>query len=258
MKKIFLLIFVLSTSSAFSQKVLFDTLKVNSKTKIIGRYPQYDTKKTFEKFNFIIEDSVSIETFKKNIKLGDEVPNSMESPCFKLTIIKNYNEIGSWTINPTQKSAMTHDGHTYKFDLSQIATLNTTNPFSYFYEIKIFKTKLEYDDYLVAQKSNPKFLFDYGPQFDYEGSFEIEFKKSEEFSSPKKISEYLKSYFEKIANENEYSISYELNEKNKNNRDQFTMKIESSKKIFKKFKLKNLKKENWQPTIADAYFFYKT
>lgn len=68
MKKIFLLIFVLSTSSAFSQKVLFDTLKVNSKTKIIGRYPQYDTKKTFEKFNFIIEDSVSIETFKKKHK----------------------------------------------------------------------------------------------------------------------------------------------------------------------------------------------
>ena len=257
MKKTLLLIYIFSTSLTFSQKILFDTLKVDSNTKIIGRYPQYDKKRTYEKFNFVIEDSISIENFKRNISLGDEVKNSIENPCFKLTIVKNYDEIGSWTINPTQKSAMTHDGHTYKFDISQIAMLNATNPFDYVYEIKEFISKSEYQEYLTAQKKNTTFLFDYGPQFKYEGSFEIEFKKSEEFSSPKKISEYLEPFIEKIANKNEFSISYELNEKNMGDRNQLTMKIQGSKKIFEKLKLKKLKNLNWQPTIEDAYFFYR-
>jgi len=257
MKKILLLIYLLSTGQIFSQKILFDTLKVDSKTKIVGRYPQYDKTKKYENFNFIIEDSISIEDFKKNLKLGDEVKNSFQTPSFKLTVVKNYEEIGSWTINPTQKTAMTHDGHTYKFDLAQITSLNVKNPFNYIYEIKVFKSKREYEEYLILQRQNSKFLFDYGPSFQYEGNFEIEFKKSNDFSSPKIISEYLKSNIEKISNKGEYNISYELNEKNMDNRNQFTMTIRGSKKLFDNLKLKNLKNENWQPTVEDAYFFYK-
>lgn len=257
MKKILLLIYLLSTGQIFSQKKLFDTLKVDSKTKIIGRYPQYDKTKKYENFNFIIDDSTSIEDFKKNLKLDDEVKNSFETPNFKLTVVKNYEEIGSWTINPTQKTAMTHDGHTYKFDLAQIASLNVKKPFNYIYEIKVFKSKREYEDYLILQRQNSKFLFDYGPSFKYEGNFEIEFKKSNDFSNPKTISEYLKSNIEKISNKGEYNISYELNEKNMDNRNQFTMTIRGSKKLFDNLKLKNLKNKNWQPTVEDAYFFYQ-
>ena len=257
MKKVILLILIFITNSFYGQKVLFDTLKVDSKTKIIGRYPQYDKSKTYEKFNFILEDSVSIENFRKNLMLGDEVPNSLENPCFKLTIVKNYNEIGSWTINPNQKTAMTHDGHTYKFNLAQISLLNEKNPFSYIYEVKIFKRKSEYEDYLSLQKRNPKFLFDYGPQFKYEGDFEIVFNKTNEFSSPKAISDYLKPYIEKIVNEDEYRIAYKLDEKNKTNQNQYTMTITGPKKLFNKLLLKEHKNINWQPTVEDAYFFYK-
>ncbi|MGL2967243.1 hypothetical protein [Flavobacterium sp. XGLA_31] len=257
MKKITFFILILFSVQIFAQKTLFDTLKVNSKTKIIGRYPQYDKKKSYEKFNFIIEDSASIENFRKSISLGSEVKNSLENPCFKLTVIKDYDEIGTWTINPNLKSAMTHDGHTYQFDISQISQLNSTNPFEYIFEIKVFKSKTEYQKYLVEQKRNPKFLFDYGPQFKYEGSFEIEFKKTEEFSSPKKISEYLDPLIEKIVAKDDYSISYTLDEKNISNRDQFTIKIQGPKKLFEDLKLKKLRKENWQPTIEEAYFFYK-
>src|SRR5215216_5603240 len=94
-------IFLILTRQVFSQKNLFDTLKVDCSTKIIGRYPQYDKSKTYEKYNFIIEDSAQMLEFIKNLKLGKEVENSTEDPSFKLTVVKNYDEIGSWTINPT-------------------------------------------------------------------------------------------------------------------------------------------------------------
>jgi hypothetical protein len=257
MKKILILISLALTSHVFSQKVLFDTLKVDSKTKIIGRYPQYDKSKTYEKYNFIIEDSTSIVEFIKNLKLGDEVKNSFETPSFMLTVIKNYDEIGSWTINPTLKSAMTHDGHTYKFDLNQISKLNENNSFYYLYKEKSFSNISEYANYLKEQKNNPKFLFDYAPQFKYEGSFEIGFKKSERFPHPKAISEYLKPYIEKIVNNGEYNLVYIANEKNKKDREQYTMTISGSKKLFDNLKVEKLKNENWQPIIEEGYFFYK-
>ena len=257
MKVILSIFFLCIINSAFSQKQLFDTLKVDASTKIIGRYPQYDKSKAYEKYNFIIEDSVKILEFIKTLKLGNEVENMIEEPNFELSVIKNNSEIGSWTINPINKSALTHDGQTYKFDLNQIAQLNKIFPFSYYFEIKVFNTKNEYETYLEKQKKDKSFLFDYGPQFEYEGSFEIEFPKNSKFLHPKAISEYLVPYIEKIVKKDEYSLGYVLNEKNKKNRDQYTMTVQGSKKIFEQLQLDNLKKENWKQTVEDGYFFYK-
>lgn len=239
------------------QRNLFDTLKVDRTTKIIGRYPQYDRSKTFKRYNFIIEDSIKIEEFIRNIKLGSEIENSAEEPNFRLTVIKNFDEIGTWTISPNLKSAMTHDGHTYKFDFKQIARMNKTYPFDYLYKVKRFDNKNEYEEYLTIQKQNVNFLFDYGPQFKYEGSFQIEFPKNSEFPHPKAISEFLTSCIEKIEKKDGYSLRYELNEKNLKNREQYTMTILGSKRLFDQLKLDSLKSENWQPTIEEAYFFYK-
>ncbi len=91
-------IFLCVAIQAISQKNLFDTLKVDTHTKIIGRYPHYDKSRTYEKYNFIIEDSVKIVEFINNLELGKEVENSTEDPSFTLSIVKNYEEIGSWTI----------------------------------------------------------------------------------------------------------------------------------------------------------------
>lgn len=258
MKNLLLILIVLFSTNVFSQKNIFDTLTIDSTTKIVGRYPQYDKSKTYEKYNFIIEDSLEIAKFAKTIKLGEEVLNSSEDPSFTIYIIKNHKEKGGWTINPTLKSAMTHDGHTYKFDLNQIISLNKKFPFEYYYEKVVFETKEEYQKYLSKQMENNDFLFDYAPQFKYEGSFEIEFEQSEKFSSPKTISEFLYTYIDQIVDRNDYRITYVFNEKNKENIGKsFTMTIIGPKKIFKNLKIKGHKNENWQPTVEDGWFFYR-
>jgi len=258
MKRILTVLIIMISTNIFSQKNMLDTLKIDSTTKIIGRYPQYDKTKTYEKYNFIIEDSVEISNFIKNIKLRDEVANSSERPSFRITIVKDFKEEGTWTINPTQKSVMTHDGHTYKFDIDQVTELNKKFPFRYNHEKVIFKNPEEYQTYLIEQKKNPNFLFDYKPQFKYEGSFEIEFKKSKKFSSPKAISEFLYNYIDKIVDRSEYRVSYILDRKNiKNNGKSYRMTITGPKKIYQNLKIKKLKNENWKSTIEDGWFFYR-
>lgn len=241
MTKIFILFIIILNCQTFAQKVLFDTLKIDNTTKIIGRYPQFDKNKTYEKYNFIIEDKNQIEDFIKSLKLGEEIPNSMENPNFRLTVVKNHKEIGSWTINPNQKSAMTHDGKTYKFNLEQISDLQKIYPFDYDFRKVKFNSSNEYESFLVEQKKDPKFLFNYSPQFKYEGNFEMEFKKSSEFPHPKAISEYLRPLIENFVNKDEYSLGYILGEKNMNNREQYTMTIQGSKELFEKLQVKGIK-----------------
>ncbi|MGB8191912.1 MAG: hypothetical protein WCF67_08340, partial [Chitinophagaceae bacterium] len=58
------------------------------------------------------------------------------------------------------------------------------------------------------QKKDKAFLFDYAPQFKYEGSFEIQFPRNKQFPHPKAISEYLTPLVESVVSKGEYSITY--------------------------------------------------
>ena len=105
MNKILYFLILIISNNVFSQKNLFENLTIDKNTKIIGRYPQYDKTKTYEKYNFILEDSLEISNFINSIKLGEEVPNSIEEPCFPM----NSTNLELSTVvskNPAKESAV--------------------------------------------------------------------------------------------------------------------------------------------------------
>lgn len=258
MKRLLLLIllsFALQLSA--QDRLMFDSLQVDNHTKLIGRYPQYDKTQAYRHWNFIIEDPEEIRELIKTFTLGQEVANSTETPSFRVCVVQDQKEVLSWTVNPTLKSVQ-YNGHTYGFDLDKIKSLNKKYPFDYRFEKKTFTTREEYTAYLAKQKENPAFLFDYSPLFRFEGSFEIEFPRNRKFDSPRTISEYLEPLIEKVAGENGYAVQYHINEKNLANRNQFTMTLLGSKKLFEQLELPALKKENWQDSVEEGWFFYRT
>ena len=256
-KYILLLLLSFLIGSAQAQKELLDTLKITPGIKIIGMYPNSDQQKTYRLYNFIIEDPAKIQEFVKHVKLGAETPNSFEFNGFGLLVIKDFMRIGSWTINPKLKNAMVHDGHSYAFDFEQISSLNKQFPFDYEVQKKTFGKKAEFETFLARQKNNANFLFYYAPQFRYEGSFEITFKKTEKLSNPKAINEFLKPYIEALVKPNDYRLAYILDDKNMRETDQYTMTITGPKTLFEQLKVEGYQKENWKPTEELGTFYYK-
>lgn len=254
---LFAFFLTISFSVTAQEKYILDTSKVDGTTKLIGRYPQYDKQKTYKEFNFIITDPATIKAVIMKMPLGKEGENVIEDPEFRINIVQNFDEIKTWTVNPNLKSVMSN-GHTYAFDVSILKELAKRYPFDYKFDKVPFKRKSAYEQYLEKQKANSSFLFDYAPEFKYEGSFEIQFPRNSKFSSPKAISEYLTPFVEKIALKNEYRITYILNDKNRNDQTQFTMTITGSKKLFDELQLDNLSKENWKETEEEGWFFYRT
>jgi hypothetical protein len=257
MKRSFLILtLVISLNLCAQDNLMFDTSKIDVTTKLIGRYPQYDKQKTYKYLNFIIDDPTTIKQVIMTLTLGKEGKNTIQDPEFRITLVQNFDEVKSWIVNPNLNSAM-YGGHTYAFDISKIKELATKYPFDYKFDKMPFNSKDDYEKYLSKQKENTAFLFDYAPQFKYEGSFEVQFLRNKKFSSPKVISDYLTPLIEKIVSKDDYRVSYILNEKNMKDQTQFTMTITGSKKLYETLQLKNLKKEEWKPTNEEGWFFYR-
>lgn len=254
---LFIYFLTISISLTAQEKYIFDTSKIDASTKLIGRYPQYDKQKTYKEFNFIITDPEIIKAVIMTLPLGKEGENIIEDPEFRINVIQNFDEVKTWTVNPNLKSVMSN-GHTFEFDVKKLKELAKQYPFDYKFDKVPFKNKLDYEQYLENQKLDKTFLFDYAPQFKYEGSFEIQFPRDSKFSSPKAISDFLTPLIEKIVSKNEYRVSYILNDKNRKDQTQFTMTITGRKKLFDELKLDNLNKENWTDTVEEGWFFYRT
>jgi hypothetical protein len=258
MKTLLTSFFLTISFSLFAQEqYIFDTAKVTATTKLIGRYPQFDKEKSYKDLNFIIDDPEVIKRVIMTLPLGKEGPNTIADPNFRIIIVQDFKEIKTWIVNPNLNSVLTN-GKTFEFDVSRLKRHSKTYPFDYKFEKIVFNNKEDYQSHLEKQKADKTFLFDYAPQFKYEGSFEIQFPRNETFSSPKAISEYLTPLVEKIVSKNEYRITYTLNEKNRNDQTQFTMTITGSKKLYNELQVDNLKKENWSNTIEEGWFFYRT
>lgn len=253
---LFIVFLIISIQLLAQEKYLFDTTRIDSTTKLIGRYPQYDKQKTYKQYNFIITDPEIIKSIVTEMSLEDEAENVIEDPDFRITIIQNFKEVKTWIISPGLKNVRAN-GSSYKFDISILEKLASKYPFDYKFTKVPFKNKLDYEQYLNKQKKDTTYLFDYAPDFKFEGSFEITFPRNEKFSSQKAVRDYLTPLIDKIAIKEEYQIIYFPNLKS-NDQTQYTITIEGSKRIFDKLQLGNGKKQNWKATLKEAWFFYRT
>lgn len=255
-KSYFILFFIFSFSVKAQEKIIFDTSRVDSETKLIGSYSHSDKTKKYKYLNFIIEDSAIIKKVLSDLVIGEDATRALQNPGFEITIVQNYEDAKSFIVNPDFNSILV-DGNFYDFDLKKIKKLAQVYSFDFKLDKLIFENKIDYQQYFDRQKKDKTFLYAYAPTFKYEGSFEIRFPNDKNFSSPRAIINYLDPIISKITAKDGYTIVYILNEKNRNDLNGYTMTIKGNRKIFDELQLDNLKKENWTKTQEQAYFFYK-
>jgi hypothetical protein len=256
MKKYFVVIsFLFSIHSIGQTDSVLKNLKIDSNAKLIGHYARFDKNKTYREYNFILKDSIEIKKLIYDLTSGDKRNDAVMRPSFFISLIQNHKVSKTWILSPTTNCIFFNENN-YEFDISRLQKISKNHPFDYTVEEVAFKQKNDYIKYLNKQKKDKQFLYNYIPEFKYEGSFEIEFPKNEIYSSPKAIFDYLNPIIEKISKKEEYRLGYLLNEKNSINRDQYTITIEGSKKLFNTLKLENLKAENWKKITEYGTFFY--
>lgn len=245
MKQLFLLIF-LSTTVYSKPQQLLDSIRIDKDTKLIGMYPRYDKGKTYKDLNFYVDDLRVLQSLRKELIYGEPGENIMEQYGFSIMVIQGNDYVTQWLVSP-KYSTIRVDGVSYKIDMKIIHELAKKFHFEYEVLEEGFDSQEKYNEHLQKLKNESSFIFAYEPDFKNEWTFEIEFPKNDTFPHPKAIDEYLRPKVEKVAaGTDNFSIRYEFDRYNMENRNQYTMTVEGSKEIYNNLKLENLRQKNWK------------
>jgi len=251
-------LFLLSlfTNSFSQESLVFDKINLNENIRLIGMYPHYDEEKTFEKYNFILEDLKTIDSISKIIVKGKEVKNQATRNEFHIRLLEGDKTINVWSFNP-QYSYIRTEGKSYEFNAEQILSIAQKFGFKYTFKKKDYSSLEQFDEDYKKLRTDEKLLFVYKPNFKFEGMFNIKFPKTKKFKHPKAISEYIRKKILNDRKSSEYRLYYTANEYNIKNTDQFTMTIESNHGLFENFEEKKAEKGIWTKKNYSATIFIK-
>jgi len=257
MRIILALLAIIVVEKSQAQQNYLESLGIDSTTKLIGYTSQLASNKDLQRHQFIIEDSTEIVSFLQKLRFGKPDDSFAREESFRIAVIKNYKVHDLVSIFPMSNNAKAPDGKMYHFDFSQLTTFSNRYPLRLLHKTTQFPTKASYDEYQKLQQQNPAFLFSYSPEFLYEGSFEMEFPRNDTFTSPQDVIDYLTPLVEQVVEKDKYNMYYELDKKNRTQKEQMTITILGSKLLFEELIVPNRKKKNWRVTIEAGDFFYK-
>lgn len=241
------------------KKFLINPEKIDDKTAIVGCFALYDSTETFKQMDFVIRNIQDIKKMANEFFLNpkDEVANFGQSPDFKISVIQNYDDIETWSVNPSFGTVAV-DGKTYKFDLKKIYNLSKKFSKHTKHEVKNFSNQKDYQDYLELQKRKPEFLYSWMPEFKYEGNFEVEIIKDSKVDNPTKAIKYLEKEILKFTNEDTFQILYTGTPKNFIQKDQFTLTVSGNRNLFENLsKTLTYKVYDWKSEENEGDFFYE-
>lgn len=229
---------------------------VDASTKVYGMAPLNDESKAYEKFNFMLENSAAFQLAKPLLEYGYQSSTfQAQENGLMIYMVKDKKIVDQWLVNPALYNTF-HDGIPYSYDADKLAVLAEKYPLIYKEEKRQYKNEKEYQKQRPALFADPYNLIVTEPDFTYEGYFEVQFPVNEQFKTPENAIEYLKPIVEK-STKKKFDINYSLSEKNILDRTQFTMTVAGEENIYKKIKLDQLQKGDWQSLSYEAVILRK-
>ena len=255
-KKLLLVFTLFASMISFAQQVIIDKLNLDDNSILVGLASDYNTDKSFDKYNFIIDNPSKLKDIKLNFEHGYELDNKVtDENHFMIYVIKDRKIIDQWLVNPKLYNVF-YNGIAYSFDADKLEEIAAKYPLKVAYERQSFKNEKEYKKVKKELDKDDSILIMYEPSFVFEGDFEVSLPKDETITSVEKAEEYINNLV-KALTKKEYSVSYALNEKNLMDRSQFTIVVSGPKAVYDKIKLEKGEKGEWIPEVYEAFIAKK-
>lgn len=247
---------MISTISWAQVQTLIDKVNFDSNTILVGMASDYNTDKSFEKYNFYIDNASKIDGIKLNLEHGYELNNKVtDENHFMIYAIKDRKIVDQWLVNPKLYNVF-HNGIAYSFDADKLEKIAELYSFKYEIVKEEYKNQKEYAKAQKIKQKDYSIFLAYEPEFLVDGSFEVSFKKDDKFKSATDAEEYLLNLI-KLITKKKVFVTYAFNEKNLRDQSQITMVVAGPEEVYKKIKLDNLEKGEWTPEIHEAIYVKK-
>ncbi|MFK7969276.1 MAG: hypothetical protein AB8F95_02865 [Bacteroidia bacterium] len=249
------IVLILSLNAGFGQITsLFKDIEFTDSMRMVVMHPHYDDDDTYIEYDLLINKKDVFDSLAPLFTYGKEVLNYFNLKEPTIYILKGTEVIKKWSFNP-ERFSIRVSGKSYRFNTEMIKELAQKFPLKYEAEQKVFTSSLLFANFNTAIQHDTTFLFMFEPNFDYDGSFKLRFKKNKKFKHPKAISQYLKPLLLEITGEENFMIMYVLDDYNLAHPNQYTMTIKCKQELFEAFKDKSAKKSKWENDIYTATVF---
>ena len=256
-KKLFLAASLLYTTVSFAQvSTLIDKVNFDQGTILVGMASDYNQDKTYDKYNFYIDNVQKINGIRLELEHGYELSNKVtDQNHFMIYAIKDRKIVDQWLVNPRLHNVF-NNGIAYSYDADKLKRIAEKFPFEYEVERRTYQNEKEYKKNLKTLNLDSSIFLLYEPNFEFEGTFEVSIKKDEKFTNATEAEVYLRDLSKKLTKKN-VVISYALNEENLRNPSQMTMIVAGPKVLFDKMNLEGHTKSEWKPEIFEAIIVRK-
>jgi len=251
MKKILFTAVFLTSVISFSQQTIIENVKFDDNTILVGMASDYNTDKTYDQLNFILDEPHELKDVQLNLEHGYELNTKLtDENHFMIYAIKDRKIVNQWLVNPKLYNVF-YNGVAYSFDADKLKEIAEKYPLKVLINRQSFKNEKEYKKIKKELDKDQSILLVYEPSFMYEGSYELSLKKDDKITNVEQAEAYVKDLVAPLTKK-EVLVSYILNEKNLMDRSQITLSVAGPKIVYDKLKTDLGEKGEWIPEVYEA------
>jgi hypothetical protein len=246
MKHILTAVIVFLSLCSYGQRIaILKSYKLDSSYSLVGLNPGYENGTLYKNFCFIIDQSSDLLKTQKEWVFEKKLNGEVDMNGFSIYLVKNKSIVNTWVVSPLSGDIANNDNY-FVFDTTVLTNLAISNPLLYRSRIDTFKSIDDLKQFKIKSKQDSSFIFLFKPNIDYEGTFQVNVKKTLQINSPNVAIKKLDKLLDAIDKDG-YDVS-ESSTENINDPGQITLTIESKKYLFDNFSDQNFIKGSWVPT----------
>ncbi len=246
MKRLISTVSLFISLSCLGQKAeFFKKFNFDKSYSVIGIGPHWATKgDTYKRFSFFVDKLEDLNNLKKEWVFKQKSEVIAQQNHFSVYILKDKKIVGDGVINPSFSNIRADEGW-YYFDTALLEEVAKKHFLNYTVHEDTFSTTQTYFSFYAKIKEDSSFLFLFPPDLEFEGSFRVSVRKTDELSSPKAAIEELERKFNLLTTKDKYHTTYVLDEYNLKNQNQWTLTVQADKLLFDKFNDDIFIKDKW-------------
>ena len=261
MKRQLLLIalFMCSLMASGQSNQLFERFDFDTTCLILAVCSPFNTTGKYQELTFIIKDIKKLTLAKKTIFHGDRPGEPIYGEDgLNIHLIKDKRVIQTYEVSPKYGHVSYHPTDSthgiFKFDVFQLQQLADMNPIKYHIKNYSFKSKKEFNVFLLRNKYSRDFLGYNDISEGLAGRFSVVIAKGDRAKSIQEASALVKTELKRITpNKSDYICGYDLTNSSTST---FFFSINSSKDIYNNFKLAGYQKSKWTENLIEISTFW--
>jgi len=239
---------------------VFETYNFDSTYYIVAMGSSFkDPGKDSKAYNFFVDNVAEMKRMKEEWTVKTMVPHIFyDQDMIDLFIMKDSQLVNTQIMIYPKQGVIRARNNWYDFDMKKFEDIEKRYPLNYHSKTFQFASDLDFALFYDSIENTPSYIFLFEPHFLFEGHFDIIAPRSPDPASPIFVLSDINKELEALTPAKNFRAQGILNDPfNEEHTDKTKIMVESSKKLYDRYKNRFNIKGAWIPSIFESKVFFR-